>query len=420
MFTYLEAAGMAMNPLSAGVIKSVATQNELMGRLSFMEVQGDSHLFSREGALPGAEFVDLTNPTTTESSSTAEQMPVPLRLISTDFDLSNASSNYTTPNGDPFAFQLSQKLRAAGSKIQSKAITGGYVTGFTKSNPSASPAAAVTACVPSAGIDTKLQGPITLKYTHSGTKWALRAPGDLSFGPDVVISANGSASLYSYGGQKSVYITVTVASATADGEVNIYTTSSTQEPDGMLKLCPDSQLIQATATDGDALSLDKLDRLLVEKVVVGKENRVFLMNAKLKIKYLALARAASLSERMAIEVMGPNGKIGMQDVPSYGGVPILQVDDIPNTEAKGSGTTLSSVLCVSLSPIVGFHGVVQSQGEFANVNLDPYAARIGGFKLYDVGQRESVAASRHRVEWYGAFGLGSPLAIGRASQLITA
>jgi hypothetical protein len=121
---------------------------------------------------------------------------------------------------------------------------------------------------------------------------------------------------------------------------------------------------------------------------------------------------------MAIEVMGDDGKIGMQDVPMYGGVPILQVDDIPATEVKGgSGATLSSVYLASLAPKIGFHGVVQTAGDMQEVNLDPFSARIGGFKLYDLGQRASKPASGIRVEWYGAFALGSPYALGRISEL---
>jgi hypothetical protein len=62
---------------------------------------------------------------------------------------------------------------------------------------------------------------------------------------------------------------------------------------------------------------------------------------------------------------------------------------------------------------------VQQAAMSMMADLDPYAARIAGVKIYDIGQRESTGADRTRVEWFGAFGLGSELAAARASELIT-
>ena len=416
-YTYLQAASLSRNPLTQGVFKAVATLNELISRISWMETTGTSHDFVREGALASAEFVSLTASSLTESSSRGDMTAAPLRLISSDLDIYNYTSNLSDPNGDPRAWQTSQKLRAGGQLIQQKMITGSNVTGFSVSSPALTPGAAVSAAVPGPGIDTNLQGPGSLRYTQTGTFWAFRAPGDIEYGDNVAIAANGSATLYSYNRSKYVTITVVVLSATANGECLIRFTSSNEEPDGLGKLCSAAQTIASTGGSGDALSFDKLDELLLEKVKI-KQDRVFLMNAKLKRKYLALARTASISDRMAMEVIGPDGKIGMQDFPAYGGVPILQVDDIPSTETK-TVSTLSSVYLVSLAPRIGFHGVVQAGGDMQNVSLDPYDARIGGFRLYDLGQRESKPASGIRMEWYGAFGVGSPLAVGRASELTT-
>lgn len=416
-YTYLQASSLARNPLTQGVFQAVCTTNELITRMAWLETVGTSHDFVREGALASAEFVDLAATSLTESSSRGDMTSSPLRLISSDLDIYNYTLNLSNPNGDPRAWQTAQKLKAAGQLIQAKMITGSNVTGFTVSEAASSPGLAVDAAVPGPGIDTTLQGPGSLRYTHTGTFWAFRAPGDISYGDNVAIAADGSATLYSYNRSKYVTVTIDVSDATADGEINLRFTSSNNEPDGLAKLCSSAQTITSSGASGDALSFDKLDELLLEKVKI-KQDRVFLMNAKLKRKYLALARAASISEKMAIEVIGPDGKVGMQDVPSYGNVPILQVDDIPSTETK-TVSTLSSVYLVSLAPRVGFHGVVQAGGNMQNVNLDPFEARIGGFKLYDLGQRESKPAEGLRVEWYGAFGVGSPLAVGRASELIT-
>lgn len=416
-YTYLQAAALSRNPLNAGVFKAVATTNELVARMNWEEVTGTSYDFNREGALASAEFVSLTANSLTESSSNGDQVNIPLRFLSSDLDVYNYTSNATNPNGDPRGFQIAQKLKAAGQLIQQKMITGSFVTGFSVSNASVTPGLAVTAAVFSAGTDTTLQGPGTLRYTHTGTLWAYRAPGDIDYGADVAIVANGSATLFSVNRSKWVTITVTVASATANGLCEIFTTSSNNEPDGLAKICSAAQTVASVGAAGDALTLAKMDQLLVDKVKI-KSNRFFLMNAQQKIKYLALARAASISDKMAVEVMGDDGKVGMQDMPAYGGVPILQVDDIPSTEVKGgSGATLSSVYLVSLTPKIGFHGCVQAVGDMQDVNLDPFSARIGGFRLYDLGQRPSKPASGIRVEWYGCFALGSPYALGRISEL---
>jgi hypothetical protein len=421
-YTYLQASSVARNPLARGLLLGVATTNELISLLDWDEVNGTSHDFGREGALASTEFVALDATSITESSSRGDQASTPLRLISSDLDIYNYTTSLTSPNGDPVAWQLSQKLKSAGLMLQGKMITGSNVTGFTVSESATSPGLAVDACVPSAGIDTTLQGPGSLRYTHTGTFWAFRAPGDISYGDNVAIAADGSATLYSYNRSKWVTVTIDVSDATADGEVHVRFTSSNNEPDGLAKLIPTSQTVTSSGANGDALSFDVLDQLILEKVKV-RDNLVFCMNAALKRKFLALARTASGGlepGHIAMPVLGMDGKVGMKNVPAYNGIPILQVDDIPSTEAKGGATTLSSVYLMSLAPKVGFHGVVGAGGSFQDIALDPYRARVAGFRLYDIGQRESKPARGIRVEWYGAFGLGSTLAAARASQLVTA
>lgn len=421
-YTYLQAATLSRNPLTKGVLTAVATTNELISMLPWEETTGTSYDLTREGALATVGFISRTALSVPESTSQGDQLGFPLRLISDDMHTYNYTHNIVDPNGDPRAWQLEQKLKALGTHLQGKMITGAYATGFTVSNATVSPGVAVTAAVPSGGIDSQLQGPGSLRYTHTGTLWAFRAPGDIDYGPNVAIAANGTATLFSQNRSKSVTITVTVAGATADGETMIRWTSSTEEPDGLAKLCPASQTVSSSGAQGDALSFDVLDQLVFEKVKI-RENRVFLMNGALKRKFMALARTASGGlepSQLAIPVLGMNGAASTQLVPSYNGIPILQVDDIPSNEAKGAANTLSSAYLVSLAPRTGFFGVAQAQGSYENANLDPYSARIAGVKLYELGQIENKPASGVRVEWFGGYGLGSPLAVGRARELVTA
>jgi hypothetical protein len=421
-YTYLQAAPLARNKLTKGVMLSVATTNELISMLPWVETTGTSYDFSREGALASVEFVALDATSLTESSSSGDQASVPLRLISSDLDIYNYASNLSDPNGDPKSWQIAQKLKALGLHLQGKMITGANVTGFTVSEATVTPGLAVDAAVPGPGIDTDLMGPASLRYTHAGTFWAFRAPGDLAYGANVAIAVDGSARLYSANASKWVTVTIDVSDATADGEVHLRFTSSNKEPDGMAKLCHPDQVVESIGANGDALSFDVLDQLILEKVKI-RDNLVFCMNAKLKRKFLALSRTASgglTPGEIAIPVLGMDGKVTTKGVPAYGGIPILQVDDIPSTEVKGSGSTLSSVYLASLTPKAGFYGVVQAEGSYVDAALDPYRARIAGVRLYDIGQRESKPAAGTRVEWYGAFGVGSKLALARASELVTA
>lgn len=416
-----EAARISRNPLSKGVLLGIATTNEVMSLFPWVPKSGAAFQYAREGVLADVEFVSPTHTSLTESSTTFDMVTVPMRLIDSDVDVYNYTSNQNDPNGNPKAIQLEKKLKALGRKLQAKMITGGWGTGYTLSAPTGSPGAAITAVTQGPGLDSALLGPGALKYTHSTTSWQFRAPGDRTFGLPVTAAADGAYVIASDNLSKYIAVTLTVAGATADGEVAITFTSSTNEPDGLLKLIPPSQVVASTGADGDALSFDVLDRLLLEKVKVV-DNLAFLMNASLKRKFLALARTASggmTPEHLSIPMLGMDGQMGQRKVPQYNGIPILQVDDIPSNEAKGTKTNLSSVFLTSLSAEEGFWGGVEQDGQSVESDLSPYAARILGVKLYDVGQLENKGASRSRVEWFGGFALGSVLAAARASQIQT-
>lgn len=417
-----EAARISRNPYARGVLLSVATDNEVMARLPWKVEAGSAFSYSREGTLADVEFVSPTHTSLIESTTTFDRVTVPLRLIDSDFDVYNYTANQTDPNGDPWQIQLAKKLKALGRKLQQKMITGGWGTGFLVSGAGASPGAAVTAVTQGPLLDSPLLGPGALKYTQSGTSWQFRAPGDRTFGPPVAAPTNGAYTLVSDNPSKYITVTLTVANATADGECSINFTSSTNEPDGLLKLIPPSQVIASVGANGDTLSFDILDRLYFEKVKV-KTNLAYLMNASLKRRYLSLVRSAAgglMPEQLALPVLGMDGRDTTVMVPQYNGIPILQVDDIPNVESKGGSSNLSSVFLASLSEDEGFWAVAQQNGTAMDSELSPFKSRIMGVKVYDVGQVETKAARRTRVEWFGAFALGSTLAAARASEIQTA
>jgi hypothetical protein len=420
-FSLYEGAKTAQRPLTRGVLLALATSNELFARMPFVGKSADAWSYNREKALPTVEFVSPISHTTTESSATFDRVTVPMRLITSDVDVMNTSLNQSDPNGDPRVIQLEQKLKALGQTLAAKMFTGGYATGFVVSGAAASPGLAVDAAVPSANTDSDRFGPGSLKYTHTGTFWQYRAPGDRTYGAQVACATDGSYVLSSDNPNKKLTVTLDVSDATADGEIHITFTSSTNEFDSVNKLCPTGQVVSSSGTDGDALSFNTLDKLMYEKIKGGDKGKMaFFMNGKLKTKFMALCRSqmGGMTTELKLPVLGLNGVSDVY-VPVYNGIPIFQVDDIPSTEAKGAASTLSSVYLAELSPERGLYFGVQSRGNEAMANLTPYQARIAGVQMYDIGQRETVGAYRTRVEWFGALALGSELLCARASEIVT-
>lgn len=406
-----EAAKLSRNPLARGVMLAIATSDELISQLPMMGVPGESFVYNREKALPTAEFVAPDHGSLTESSATFDRVIVPMRLLVTDLDVYDFAEEQMADTNGQRATQLAQKLKAVGRKIADKSITGAYMTSATISEATTSPGLAIDAVTASFGQDSDRHGPGSIKYTHAGTFWQYRAPGDRTHGAQVACAADGSFTLYSDNPSRYVVLTLDVSDATADGEVHIRFSSTTNEPDGLQRL--GSQLISSTGANGDALSFDVLDQLIDEKVKV-RERLVFLMNSKLKRKFYGLARALGGAGIETVNLPGVTAP-----VPAYRGIPILQNDWITSAEAKGAATTLSSVYLTSLGE-EGFHARVGMGGGSMNVDADPRSARIMGIKIRDVGDLEGKEAKRTRVSWYGAFALGSDLAMARASQIITA
>ena len=185
--------------------------------------------------------------------------------------------------------------------------------------------------------------------------------------------------------------------------------------DGLIKQMGTSQTEASTGANGDALSFDKLDLLIDDKVKV-RDNTVFLMPGKLKRKFFALMRGLGGATPEMMAIPGIN-----RPVPTYRGIPILQCDWIATTEAKGAATTLSSVYLASLGDD-GFsarYGSVPGAAAL-DVDADPRRARVAGFRVRAIGELEGKEVERTRISWYGAYKLGSQLAAARLSEIITA
>ncbi len=409
--TVYDAMKLSQNPFAVAALKAIATSDQLFSILPMVPKGGESFIYNREKSLGSFGFVADDHSSVSESTGADEQITVAKREANSDFYVRNLAQENLSGLVNQLDAQTIKKFKAAGRTLAQKAITGGNITGITVGSFQ-SGAYVDTLVAASAYMDSNRSGPGQLKYTHSGTFLQFRAPGDRTYGAAVACAADGNYTLYADNPSKWITVTLDVSDATADAERSVVFTSSTNEFDGLSKLMSPGQVRSASGSNGDEPTLAILDELL--DAVKVKDALVFVMNAGLRRKYESLFRAAGWA--LPTVVLPNSGLI----VPQYKGVPLLTNDWIPSTESKGSGSTLSSVYCASLSEDEGFY-MGALGGERIEVQADPRNASVLGFRLYELGQSQAGASARgRRLCWFGAAALGSDLAASRAKELITA
>jgi len=406
-----DAMKLSRKPYTKAMFKAISTTDEVLGAIPFVPKAGNAWEYTREKALPSIAMIADTATSVSESTGSDEMIAQQLREMCSDFYVKNFAQELMSDQVSQFDRQAMKKMKAAGRLLSNKIITGDFLgtTIVVGAFDTGAYVDAMTAC--SGYMDSNREGPGSLKYTHSGTLLQFRAPGDVDYGTAVACATDGSYTLYSSNPSKWITVTLDVSDATTNQERIVTFSSSTNDFDGIQKLCPSAQVRAATATDGDAVTLAILDEMIDALKVVN--NPHFIMNAALRRKVLAQLRAGGGVDTMKLA----NGV----QVAAYNGIPILRSDWIPSTETKGSGTTLSSIYLASLSAEDGVFMGALGGGSF-DVEGDPRNATVLGFRLYNLGQIQASAGSAQggRLSWFGALGLGSELAIVRAKNLITA
>jgi hypothetical protein len=308
------------------------------------------------------------------------------------------------------------KAKATWRLIKTTMVTGGNTTSHSFGDGNPASIGAITGISYGPWLDSNRHGSGQIKYTHSGTLWQFKAPGDRDYGTAVAATGDGTFRLRSWNQSKYIDATIDVSVAVADAEGLIFFASSNNEFDGMNTVLDPDQLVASTGANGDALSLGTFDELIaLEKV---RSNRYFIANSAIVNKFYALQRALGGVDPEHTVLPGYNN----QRVPMYRGIPILQNDNIPSTETKGSGTTLSSLYLASLDGEQGLClGAANAGGGMSmNVQGDPRNTTVMGFRISRLGELEGADHDRTRVKFYGALGLKSKLALARASELVTA
>lgn len=396
-------------PIMAGIAKAVVTIDQMAAVLPIEAVPGQGMNIEREGILPtGGAFIDDTGVATEESTGVDDYTHVPFRRIVGHADVDNLANDMS--DGAHGAKQLLKKIKATWRKVQLCNITGNHVTSHTLSPNTANPFSALSAFNYGPWLNPVRRAAGRIKYTNAGTLWQFQAPGDHAFGVAVPTAGNGTYILRSVNQSKWIQVTITVASATADGETSIYFASSTNEYEGMNEILAPSQLIDVVGGNGDAFDISMLDAMIDQEKV--RTNRAFIMSGKLLNKYYAANRALGGVQPESIQLPGYSAS----KVPTYQGIPILVNDFIPD-ETIGSGTTQSLYLA-SLSADEGlFMGAASFGGEARIVDVDPRQRPVLGFRIENMSL-EGKDHTRSRVKFVGALGLRSELALVRKRGVI--
>lgn len=406
--TIFEAMKQSVNPFAVFLFKSIATSDMMFSMLPFVQKGGESFEYDREATLPSFEFVAPGHTSLVESTGTFDHVVVPKREGAAEFHIRNFASENLDDLVSPEQVQTRMKFKAAGRQIAQDVITGANIDGFVMADNFQS-GAYVDAVIAGPWLDSDRHGPGSIRYTHTGTLVAFRAPGDRTYGADVAAVADGTFTLFSENLSKNIQVTLDVSDATADAVREITFTSTSDTFDGLNKIMHPSQVLSSSGTDGDAMTLGLLETLLDQVKV--RENLAYVMPAALRRKVNALLRAGGGTDSIQLQ----NGT----SVPTFNGIPILTNDFIPSTEAKGAATTLSSAYLLSLTPDEGVYMGALGGPRFV-VDADPRDVPVLGFRLYDLGQISGTNKFGKRLAFYGGLAMGSYLSAARASEIITA
>jgi hypothetical protein len=408
--TLNEAAKRSQNRLFQGLALNIVTTDEFAAAIPFQTFPGQAITYMREGTAPSTGFIADDGTMAAGSTGTDDLVSVPVRRIGSDLDVDSLADDLS--QGANTGVQVVKKAKATWDLVKDRIANGGNTTSHTLGS-SANPFAAITAITYGPWLDSNRFGPGEIKYTQTGTLWQFRAPGDIEFGESVTAAANGSYTLRSFNRSKYITVTLTVASATANGRTTIEFASSNNEFDGLNRIISPSQVRASTNTDGDDFSFAILDDILRQEKV--RSNRAFIMNGKMIVKLMAAQRALGGSNPEHMSLPGYSGP-----VISYRGIPVLENDNILSNEVKGASSNLSSIYIASLDSDQGlFMGVPGTGVQALDVFGDPRNSIVMGFKIENLGALESKAARRTRVQWYGALGLRSDRALVRAKEIKT-
>jgi hypothetical protein len=419
--TIIDRGKQLRSPYSVGLIKQIATSDEMFPILPVELKQGMDFSYEREVATGSFGFI-TPGGSVSESSATSERVSVAIREATADVDVPNYAIDVQSGGEGAIDRQIMAKAKAAGRLIAQTVITGNCVDGVTMvsdfpNGPLVDALIAASPFIMSTTHGGSMSG--ELKYTHAGTLLQFRAPGDTAFGTAVAIAADGDYTLQSGDPSKWIRVTLDVSDAQTAAVNNtrgILFTTSTNAFDGLPRFVREGsvQLLDAAPTTGNPLTFGLMDELRD-----GVKNRsgqlAYVMNLAALRYYKTLCRAAG-----GVTMAELAGRM----VPTHDGTPIIVNDWIPSTESASDGTPstgLTSVYCANFAREEdGGVFLAVAGGETLNVDGDPRQHTLLGFRLRSVGQVEGSSKERTRLGFYGALGVGSDLSLTRARRVLLA
>jgi hypothetical protein len=401
------------SPLTLAMLKTIVTVDALFARIPMAENNGPVVTVPREGAEPtGGNFIgDDDNGPIEESTGTDDVIGLPLRRVVGDMDVDSLVDDFT--GGAARDAQFLKKVKATARKVQDKFINGGHTTSHTIPSAPASLGAIGASATYAPGMDSLRRGPGSIKYTHTGTLWQFRAPGDQDFGPAVAAASNGTYTLRSFNQSYFIRVTITVATATANAEGSIYFNSTTKEFDGLPRLVTPAQTIDPVGANGDFFSLAILDKM-ISNLKVG-DNPAFIMSGDYIEAFYAIMRALGGTDPNTMMIEGYG-----QPVPTYRGIPILRNDWILSNETVGSSSVTGSLYLANLDAEEGLYFAVANMGERFDPQSSPDRGPVLGWRVDRIGALEGKDRRRTRLAFYGAPVLKSPLAAVRRRGVLAA
>lgn len=409
--TIYEAMEASQNPYQTGLLRQIATTDQMFAAIPFIPKAGESFSFEREVSL-GSFAAIAPGGSVAESTGKSEKVTISNREFAADFFIPNFAQSLMSDRVSQLEQQTFMKLKAAGRALATKMITGGSISGATVDNFVGTPGTYVTALVAASPFIRDREGPGEIRYVQAGTLLSFRAPGDQDFGPTVTASANGNYTLVSQDPSKWITITIVAAQSTADATRRITFTAS-NDFDGLQNQVTSGQTRSATGADGDALSFGILEEL-IDAVKNTSGQLGFVMPSKLRRKYSALVRASGGATPDWI-MDTPVGRI---QLPTFAGIPIFTNDNVPTNEAKGTASTLSSVYLANFGDGDGVY-MGAFGGSSQNVDADPRDVSVLGFQIFELGQKAGESKVGRRLCWFGGMACGSDLSLARAKNLIT-
>jgi hypothetical protein len=406
--TLPEALKRTRSPAMGMIAKAISTTDAFGAVVPFKLIDGTAERVDREGTLPDTAFIADDGSTGLASSTGTDDVThVPVRRIVSDLDVDALADDLTGPSpGSQRGRQVQKKVKATWRKIKDKLVNGAHVTSHTL-GLATNPFNAIDAIDYGPWLDSSRFGPGAIKYTHTGTLWQFRAPGDVDYGTAVECAADGTFTLRSWNESKFIIVTLDVSDATQNGETSITFSSTSREFDGLIEMCDPGQLIEPVAANGDDFALNLLDKMMrYEKV---KTNRAFIMHTALEEQFYSKMRALGGADIRTMAIPGYGS-----EVPVYRGIPILGNDNIGLDETVGTTTDATSIYLASLDTDEGLYLAAAGGANF-DADGDPRSRVVMGFRIVDLGDLEAADHRRTRVKWYGTPVLRSKLALVRKS-----